>query len=61
MEVNVERDRSFPSEAQRIENARTAIANGTRAKQERETLNDLRSGYRKMSRGFRGGNYARIR
>ncbi len=44
-------DHQLLLEEQRLENARSAIANGTRDKQERVVC-DLRRHYKKMSRGF---------
>ncbi len=46
------------TEAERIGNALKAVENGRKAKQE-AVLIDLRQHYKKMSRGFRGGNYGK--
>lgn len=46
------------TDAERIANAKSAIENGKRAKQD-AVLFDLRTHYKKMSRGFRGGNYGK--
>lgn len=56
----MERDK-FPTDEERIANARRAIENGRRAKQQEFILFDLRKHYKEMSRGFRGGNYGKKR